>query len=277
LVNGRWIMSCLGIFLLGWPGAHAPAKQTAPPADPLPRILEKARAYCHRLEGISLYFVCREEIDERQFDPPLRLFALGGPRRVVRVSLEYDYQLVRTGDSIEEKRVLLKENGRPRNEPNAPLKTRLYKHRNLVFGPVGLLGQDWQSRHVYRYLGEGTVDKERTFIVEAGPSGPPEPGLLYGKVWVRAKDFAIVKIEWDQRSLSDLEAVRKMALSIGHDALPRLSIVGTYGVEKNGIRFLSQLAVQEDYDSPLGIFRASQTDVRYKDYKFFVVETEVRY
>ena len=277
MVNGRWITTCLGLLLLGLPGAPAPAAQPAPPADPLPTILEKTRAYCDRLEGISLYFVCREEIDERLFDPPLKLFALGGPGHVMRESLEYDYQLVRAGDSIEEKRVLLKENGRPRNEPNAPLKTKLYKHRNLVFGPVGLLGQYWQPRHVYRYLGEDTVDKERSFLVEAQPSGPPEPGLLYGKVWIRARDFAIVKIEWDQRSLSDLEAVKKMARSIGHDASPRLSIVGVYGVEKNGIRFLSQLAVHEDYDSRMGVFRASQTEVRYKNYRFFVVETEVRY
>lgn len=248
-----------------------------PSADPLPTILEKTRFYCDRLERISLYFVCREEIDERQFDPPLKLFVLGGRGRGSRVSLEYDYQLVRTGDSIEEKRVLLKENGRARNEPDAPLKTKLYKHRNLVFGPVGLLGQYWQPRHVYRYLGEDKVDKERAFLVEAQPSGPPEPGLLYGKVWVRATDFAVVKIEWDQRSLSDLEAVQKMARSIRHDASPRLSIVGTYGVEKNGVRFLSRLAVHEDYDSPTGILRASQTEVRYKNYKFFVVETEVRY
>ena len=72
-------------------------------------------------------------------------------------------------------------------------------------------------------------------------------------------------------------AVKKMARSIGHDASPRLSIVGVYGVEKNGIRFLSQLAVHEDYDSRMGVFRASQTEVRYKNYRFFVVETEVRY
>jgi hypothetical protein len=277
VVNERGILAGLGLLLFGLLGASSAAKPSARTDDPLPAILEKAKAYCDRLERVSLYFVCREEIDERQFDPPMRLFALGGPGRVTRVSLEYDYQLVRNGGSIEEKRVLLKENGRPRNEPNASLKTKLYKHRNLIFGPVGLFGGDLQPRHAYRYLGEDKVDKERTFLIEAQPSGFPDPGLLYGKAWIRARDYAIVKIEWDQRSLTDLEAVKRMAGSIGHEASPRISIVGVYGIEKNGIRFLSHVTVHEDYDSRIGVFRVSQTEVQYKGYKFFVVETEVRY
>lgn len=68
-----------------------------------------------------------------------------------------------------------------------------------------------------------------------------------------------------------------MAESIGHGAEPRISIVVNYGVEKNGIRFLSNLTVHEDYASKAGVLRASETEVLYKDYKFFVVETEVRY
>ena len=251
--------------------------QAASPADPLPLILEKTRAYCGRLEGISLYYVCREVIDERQFTPPFKLFGLGRPDRTVRESLEYDYQLVRSAQAVEEKRTLLEENGRPRNEPNAPLKTKLYKHRNLVFGPVGLLGEYWQPRHAYRFLGEDSVDKDKAYLVEARPSGPPEPNLLYGKVWVRKRDFAIVKIEWEQHSIGNFAAAQAMARSIGHDAAPRLSIVGVYGIEKNGIRFLSRVTVHEDYDSGAGIYRASQTEVQYKDYKFFVVETEIRY
>lgn len=277
MTDQRRLLPCLGLLLFGFAQTLAVARQGAPSADPLPTILEKTTEYCRRLEKISLYFVCREEIDERQFTPPYKLFGLGRPDRTVRVSLEYDYQLVRSAQSVEEKRTLLKENGRPRNEPDAPLKTKLYKHRNLIFGPIGLLGEYWQPRHTYRYLGEDTVDKDKAYLIEAGPSGPPEPDLLYGKVWIRKNDFAIVKIEWEQYSLDNSDAVRKMAKSIGHDAEPRISIVGTYGIEKNGIRFLSRVTVHEDYDSRAGIYRASQTEVLYRDYKFFIVETEVRY
>jgi len=252
-------------------------EQGPAPEGLLPQILEKTSEYCARLERVSLDFVCREAINERQYSPPVRLFGLGGPGHGTRVSLEYDYQLVRSGASVVEKRTLLRENGRPRNEPNAALKTKLFKHRYLVFGPVGLLGGQWQLRHSYAYLGEDTVDKEKAFVIEADPAGAEEPDLLYGKVWVRQRDFTIVKAAWDQHSLGNFEAARKMAESIGHGAEPRISIVVYYGVEKNGIRFLSSLTVHEDYDSKVGVLRASETEVLYKDYKFFVVETEVRY
>jgi hypothetical protein len=258
--------------------AQIPAPgQASSQADLLAKILEKTSYYCDRLERISLYFVCREEIDEHQFHPPIRLNSPPGGGSRTHVSLVYDYQLVRSGPSVEEKRTLLEENGHRRNEPDAPLKTKLYKHRNLVFGPVGLFGEAWQSRHAYRLLGEDTVDNDRAFLVEAAPSGDPEPNLIYGKVWVRESDFAILKIEWDQRSLGNFAAIEAMARAIGHEAEPKISIVGTYGVEKNGIRFLSRMTLYEDYDSRVGKVRASQTEVRYKDYKFFVVETEVRY
>lgn len=261
-------------------GSPIVMRQDSLPTDPLPRILEKTREYCQRLGAASLYFICRERIDERQFSPPLRIFstvASGGARHVSSLSLEYDYQLIRKGESIEEKRILVRENRQPRNEPDAVLKTKIYKHKYLVFGPVGLLGEYWQPRHSYSYLGEDTVDKEKAFIIEAKPSGFQEPNLLYGKVWVREKDFAIVKIEWDQRSLGNFERVEKTAELIGHGAEPRVSIVGIYGVEKNGIRFLSRLVIREDYESERGTYRVSETAVLYKDYKFFVVETEVRY
>jgi hypothetical protein len=274
------IILCLPLAGVASDQSQGGGPKKAPATDPLPKILEKTKEYCRRLGTASLNFVCRERIDERQFNPPLRIFsslAGGRPRHVTSVSLEYDYQLIRSGETIEEKRILLKENKEARNEPNAELKTKLYKHKYLVFGPVGLLSEHWQPRHSYVYLGEDEVDKEKAFLVEAGPSGPPEPTMLYGKVWVRQKDFAIIKIEWDQRSLGNYDQIRLMAKTLGYGAEPRISIIGLYGVEKNGIRFIDRLTIREDYDSTRGTFRVSETTVLYKDYRFFVVETEVRY
>jgi hypothetical protein len=277
----------LGAFLVLAAGGGVLAGLARPPAvraprdsDPLPMILEKTKAYCQRLANASLDFICRERIDEREFSPPLRLFstmATPGRRRVTSISLEYDYQLVRNGGTIDEKRVLLRENKEPRNEPNAVLKTKLYKHKYLVYGPVGLLGEAWQPKHTYAYLGEESVEREKAYLIEATPWGPAETNLIYGKVWVREKDFAVVKIEWDQRSLGNYEKVLQMAKAVGPQAEPRISIVGYYGVEKNGIRFPDRLTIREDYESGGGLFRASETTVLYKDYHFFIVETEVRY
>lgn len=238
--------------------------QSLPVANPLPQILAKAKEYCRRLGTASLYFVCRERIDERQFSPPLRILstlASGEPKRVTRVILEYDYQLIREGESIEEKRILLKENKQSRNIPDAALKTKLYKHKNLVFGPVGLLSEYWQPRHSYTYLGEQQVEREKVFMVEAAPAGRPEPNLVYGKAWIRQKDFAIVKLEWDQRCLGNYDQVLEMAKTLGHQAEPRMSVIGYYGIEKNGIRFPDRLAIHENYGSTRGTLRVSETTV----------------
>ena len=78
--------------------------QAVPAADLLERILEKTEVYCRRLGKVSLHFVCRERIEERQFDPPRQISGVSGPaslRRVTSVSLEYDYQLIWKGESIE--------------------------------------------------------------------------------------------------------------------------------------------------------------------------------
>jgi hypothetical protein len=269
------------LFVQAFPRA---ARASGPPdiqaGDPLPRILEKAQIYCRKLGASSLHFTCREKIDERQYSPPQRIFSnLRAPdqAKLIRVTLEYDYQLVRKGESIEEKRILLKENNKPRNEPDAVLKTKLYKHKNLVFGPGALLSEYWQTRHAYTYLGEEKVDGEKTFLIEASPAGEPDRDLVYGKAWIRQKDFAIVKIEWDQRCLGNYSMILGTAKALGHEAEPRISVVGTYGLEKNGIRFPDRLTIREEYTSTRGIFRVSETKVLYTDYKFFIVETEVTY
>jgi hypothetical protein len=269
-----------GALLLGLSG---PAGTSGTPVlqqgDLLPRILEKCQNYCWRLGRSSLFFICREKIDERQYNPPMQILSnvRGGPPKVTRVVLEYDYQLVRKEESIEEMRVLLKENRQPRNEPAAELKTRLYKHKYLVFGPGGLLSEYWQPRHAYRYVGEDRLGKDEAYVIEAAPPEAPEPDLIYGKAWVRKKDFAILKIEWDQRCLGNYDQVLAMARTIGHQAEPRLSVSCTYGVEKNGIRFPDRMSIREEYWSPRGTFRVSETTVSYDDYKFFIVETEVKY
>jgi hypothetical protein len=51
-----------------------------------------------------------------------------------------------------------------------------------------------------------------------------------------------------------------------------------YAFEKNGIRFPSRYIVKGSYLGKLGRrFQRSETDVTYDRYKFFTVETEVRF
>lgn len=244
-----------------------------------PMILEKAREYCQRLGRIPLYFVCTEQIDEREYSPPLKVL---GPYpsargRVKRQSLVYDYQLIRSGGSFQEKRTLLRENGRACHEEDAPLKTRVFKHKFMISGPDSLFSEYGQTHHRYKFLGEENVGKERALLIEALPIGAPQANLLYGKVWIRKNDSAILKIEWDQYCLGGFDRAARMAESLGGNAKPSISVVCLYGIEKNGIRFPDRLTIKEDYQSLRGILRVSETTVLYKDYRFFTVETDVRF
>jgi hypothetical protein len=50
-----------------------------------------------------------------------------------------------------------------------------------------------------------------------------------------------------------------------------------YGIEKNGIRFPSRQYIEEIFLSPSGKKHTKyEVDIVYDNYKFFIVETEVR-
>jgi len=57
-----------------------------------------------------------------------------------------------------------------------------------------------------------------------------------------------------------------------------MTLVSEYKVEKNGIRFSSRYFIEEAYIGKKGKkFISSETTVIYRDYKFFTVETEIKY
>lgn len=234
-------------------------------AASLPEILKQTAEYCKRLDHISLHFVCNEEINERLYKYRGRFF-----KENIYI---YDYQLIRKDRNVQEQRTLLEENGKERNEPNAKLKTRRFWHKGVIFGPLGLLGKDQQPHHVYRIQKEGKYKGDRCYVIEVIPKPEKKTDYLYGKAWVRKNDYSIMKIEWNQESMGNIQKIRQDAQKLG--AKPRITFTSEYDFENNGIRFPSRYAVKEEY---IRGYRAkvSETKVVYKDYKFFVVETEVK-
>jgi len=98
----------------------------------------------------------------------------------------------------------------------------------------------------------------------------------YGKVWVREGDFSIVKIEWDQRSLGNLDVLEADAKRFM--STPEVEIYAEYAFEKNGIRFPSKYSIVETYyRGNVRYLTRSKIITTYKDYKFFIVESAVKY
>lgn len=265
LRNRAAFLIVLGVVCLN-PYILSESEETGDTAD-LPQILEKAAEYCKRLDRISLHFICNEEIKERIY------YQIYFRRFFKENSYIYDYQLIRKDKKVEERRVLLGENGEPKNEENADLKTKRFWHKYVIFGPIGLLSESQQKRHDYVIKKEEKYKGDKCYVIEVVPKPDTKTGGLFGKAWVRQNDCSIMKIEWNQQSMGNIDRIEKDAEKLG--VKPRITFASEYEFEKNGIRFPSKYFVKEEYVRRTRL-PVSETTVIYKDYRFFIVETEVK-
>jgi hypothetical protein len=231
----------------------------------LAAVLKKAEVYCQRLESAALDFVCFEEVTEE--------FAHFTPETDVYL---YDYQFVRKNDEIKEKRALVAVDGKKTNVQDSRLQTVMFQYKNVLFGPIGLLSRFWQAYHDYRLMGYEKIKKDQVVIIEARPGSVNFEAHCYGKIWLKEDDGSVLKIVWDQKSLGNYQAVEEWAKS--HGAEPLITAYTEYGMEKNGIRFPSRNFCEQ---ACLLADKRKVVDARistiYKNYKFFTVETEVKY
>ncbi len=277
------LISCLLLASAANAGSSGQAAAGTPAPDPmLEAALTRAADYCDRLDRSVMNFVCRERIEE-WYRPSAGLVVSHMRKTLVlgeRVDHDYayDYQLVRARQGhITESRTLLKEDGKDVRVPDAPLKTHSFSHAKVVMGPLGLLSRENQTRHDYRIATEEKVRGEEALVVEAVPKPGFDSPHLFGRLWLRKRDAGILKIEWEPASIGNYELVRKTADSLGLN--PALVIVSEYALEKNGIRFPSRYTVKEIYRRGTGgaKYQISEVDVVYDQYKFFTVETDVKY
>jgi hypothetical protein len=253
----------------------------------LREILNKVRHYCRKLDSATFDFICLEEISEKidyskdiLTDGHTGVLGLGYPvpskSRMKKNTYLYDYQFIRKNREIQERRILLEENGKKKHEENARLKTQAFHFKNVMFGPLGLLSEFRQYEHTYRILKEEELNGMQAVLIEAVPKDLQSGLHLYGKIWIKKSDFSILKIEWDQKSLIEHSLIRATAKRYG--AEPSLIMITEYGIEKHGIRFPSKLLIEEAYIDKKGKkFIRSETSAIYQDYKFFTVETEIEF
>jgi len=257
-------------------------------AAPADSLLHSAAAYCRRLQDAALHFSCREEVRERlsrALQPKAEILMDTAPEQrgitVLRGGERlrewiYDYLLIRRGGGFQESRILREEDGKAKRVENARLDTARFEHSNVILGPVGLLGEEAQRTLSYRVIKEMDMEGEPAVILDARPKGE-NPSSLFGKAWVRIRDGAVLKIEWAPTSMGNYHKIEELAHAI--NAHPKIMFSSEYAFEKNGLRFPSAYSVVESYLGPAEAAKLtlSKTDVLYKDYKFFLVQTEVKF
>ncbi len=270
------------------PQVETVSPESAGAAAPADSLLHSAAAYCRRLRDAALHFSCREEIRERlswalqprvgilQDTAPEYRGILASPARDLLREWIYDYLLIRRGGGFQESRILLEEDGKAKRVENASLDTTRFEHSSVILGPVGLLGEDAQRIHSYKLIKEMDMEGEPAVVLEVRPKGE-DTSSLYGKAWVRIRDGAVLKIEWEPASMGNYQKIEKLAHEL--NGRPKIMFSSEYAFEKNGLRFPSATSVVESYTGIPGApkLTLSKTDVLYKDYKFFLVQTEVKY
>lgn len=240
-------------------------------------ILHKAGAYCDKLKQIALHFVCCEEVREVIYSGPWPPRG-GKPWKRQGKKFTYDYQLIRK-DKIEESRILIKENGKSLHVQGASLKVGRFSYKFVILGPIGLMSFDSQKNHAYILEKSEKLWGRQVCVIEATPKSPEKDDHLFGKVWVDKANGSILKIVWTGSSLDNYAGVEEFAKKM--KVKPNLILVSEYKYEKNGIRFPSKYELRENYIKKyiygFRTFLKSELKVKYKDYKFFIVETQVEY
>ena len=243
-------------------------------------ILKKCSDYCEKLAQSSLFFVCEETIEEKMFGynyySNRSIYTTRNPNKIDKNTYLYDYQLIKKGNKIEERRILLEENGKQKYEENAELKTKRFFSRRPIFGPVGLLRKDSQELYDYTILKEDTLEGRKVFVLETKPKTKMKNRPSYGKIWIDKEDSSILKIETEEESLVGYDILSKKAKKQGLS--PILKIAHYYYTKEKGLRFPSMTLFEEAYSGAKlkGKKIKSTTIITHNNYRFFTVEVEVK-
>ena len=282
------LLLCLIIFPYSLSGFVSLNFQENRPNN-LQKILDNCAAYCEKLANASLFFVCTERIEEEINEINLKGFSTGIYSRSMNVkkvednSYVYDYQLVKKENMIEEKRILLEENGKKRNDKNAQLKTRMFYSKRSVFGPVGLLVRKSHDKYNYKIIDEEYIHGREVAVIEATPKSEMRDMPNYGKIWVDKEDHSILKIKVAEESLVGFEQVKE---SNKLKSPPKISVTHyydeVYKTDKGQvIRFPSKTVfIYEKYSYKGGYKEqviVAKTQFIYDYYRFFTVDVDVKY
>jgi len=294
----------VSILALGSLAAQEPVK---PPEDAfqLGLVLKSARQYCARLEKAALDFICLEEISERldqsrdrrdqgaKISPldasnnngttssggftargtqgrPMSFDSRPGPK--FDNAYLYDYQFVRKVGKVGEKRVLLERNGKKAGPKTPEPQLLAFHFADILLAPVQVLDERFEEYYAYRLLGRDKVGETDAWILEVKPRLAGISRYLGGRIWLKADDASVLRIEWDPTTFGSYENI--LARADASKAVPEVRSYTEFGVAKNGLRFPSLDVTEEAYrDADGKLFVRSRTSVIYRDHKFFTVET----
>lgn len=264
----------------------------------LVNTLHKCAEYCQKLNEAALNFICIEKAHDIYYGPDpkqsnnvialARTITLGDRSKIVedvglykpyygswkikRNNYVSDYILVKKGQEIKEKRVLLKENGRQVPAQKEFLRNERFSGLKPSLAPSQVLGKDRQELFSFSIIKE----KENLYEIEAVPVSRYAGGIEHAKIWVDKQNFQVLKMEVKGVPLEGYNEVLKETTK--YNLKPEFITVYSYEMEKEGLLFPDKVKVRVRYpiDQDATVYKTKiKTDINYKDYQFFIVKTEV--
>ncbi|MCX6575483.1 MAG: TonB family protein [Candidatus Aminicenantes bacterium] len=264
--------------------------------EKLRTVLGRSGDYCDKLAGAVLDFFCEERIKETHYsllknihwamlivkNEPMgdgwimvgKNVQIMDPKLTKRNDFLCDYQIVRKGGKIDERRFILKENGRKIAEQKKILEERRFSGLSSLFAPLRVLAGDRQPRFNYRIIDEEKIRSKKAHVIEAVPKSGNEDGIWSARIWVDKESYQILKCEIEGVPIDGYEDVLNDCAIL--NIKPIFLTTHEYGIEKSGVTFPSGSKVHVaypgiDYRGPI---EKLSINLAYDKYKFFTVETE---
>jgi len=197
------------------------------PAQPVSAILQKAAAYCRKLEQVAYHFICREQILQYPND-------LAGSSDY-REHL-FQYRIQGENQNIEETRMQVA-GGKKRVTIIKDDILRSFVSRFSFYIPIDLLAAEKQPFFLYRELGRRVIAGIPFIIIDIRTRTPlPGKRALEGSAWVSEIDGSVLRIDIDPESILGIERRRQGAVETGFDQVIHFD-THWYEVEKSGLRF----------------------------------------
>jgi TonB family protein len=283
---------------------HGPeAGLKTPSRTGLPGILEKCADYCDKLSGVALDYICEETVRDVNFNLPtgeelrkqssivitmvsgagsvsqlgISRLPFPNPERAERNEYVCDSLFVKEGDGIQDRRIILKQNGHA-----LPDRTKILEERRLTtltpfLVPVRLLGRERQPLFDYRLLKDDRIKGKEAWVIEVVPKAGNAAGVEHAKVWAEKKSGQVLKAEMEGFPYEGYESV--LGELIQYNARAKFNATYSYSVEKKGLAFPSEAKIRVNYAYPgvtpeRFVIERIRTDLKYDKYKFFTVETK---
>jgi hypothetical protein len=257
-------------------------------------IINKCTDYAERLSNAALFYVCREEIEERNRElKPSEIVttAAGSADLGPGETLSYEnkwlvleggekyhcvqgYQLVRKGGSIREIHfpIAAAEKGLT-NTIDRQGVAGGHSLRPILL-PFQVFGEYSRNHFSFKLAGEEIMQGKPVYILKANPIAGEGWFVRGATIWVEKSSCRIAK--WEQES-DYLEGYDEILAECRREHIkPHFIMTCYYEIDKNGLLYPSRSESRVEYSGLLFRKKDLKSEVKntYDQYKFFTVETD---